>query len=137
MWIYMKDIRNEILFVVGILCAFYGIINVYNDLVLGYLTLLDVLQGYGFDTFMGILGIVLIYYSGTSLKLHNHEENRFNFRETDSHDNCLKCKCFDPKSLTECKFFHIEIDENHVCDLLEPQIEEEMLKDQNNMITNN
>jgi 1,4-dihydroxy-2-naphthoate octaprenyltransferase len=70
----MKDIRNEILFVVGILCAFYGIINVYNDLVLGYLTLLDVLQGYGFDTFMGILGIVLIYYSGTSLKLHNHEE---------------------------------------------------------------
>jgi hypothetical protein len=128
----MKDIRNIILFVIGITWAYFGIINVYNDLVSGYLTLFDVIQGNGFDTFIGIVGIFLIYYSATSLKLHNNEEEKFNYRITDSDENCLKCKCCNPKSLTDCKFFHIKIDEHHVCDLLGPQIEEEILKEQNN-----
>jgi hypothetical protein len=132
----MIDIRNIILFAVGILCAFFGIINVYADLVSGYLTMFDVLQGRGFDTFMGIIGILLVYYSTTSLKLHRNEDEKFNFRVTESDENCLKCRCCDPKTLTDCKFFHIKIDENHVCDLLEPQIEEEMLNKQNNAISN-
>ena len=71
-----------------------------------------------FDFFFIILGFLLIYYSRSSLKLHKDEEEKFNFRYTDSVDNCLKCKCCDPKSLSNCKFSHIEIDENHVCDLL-------------------
>ena len=131
----MQNIWNRIIIILGILCIVLGILDVYNTFSSGPSNTVNI--GNSFFIFFFILGFLLIYYSRTSLKLHDHEENKFNFRETDSHDNCLKCKCCDPKSLTECKFFHIEIDVNHVCDLLEPQIEEEMLKDQDNMITNN
>jgi hypothetical protein len=132
----MKNIWNKIIIVVGILCILLGIMNGYSSLISGALISNTGNMGDGFNLFIVILGFIMIYYSRASLKLHKNEQSKFNFRETDSHDNCLKCKC-DQKSLTECKFFHIEIDENHVCDLLEPQIEEEMLKNQNNVIINN
>ena len=130
----MQNIWNRIIIILGILLIVLGILDVYNTINSGLLTLN---MGNGYFIFLFVLGFLLIYYSRTSSKLHNHEENKFNFRETDSTDNCLKCKCCDPKSFSECRFFHINIDVNHVCDLLEPQLEEEMLKDQNNMITNN
>ena len=133
----MKNGWNRIIIVLGLLLIVVGVITGYNDLISGNSTSNNGLQENGFELFMVILGFFLIYYSRTSLKLHKNEEEKFNYRETDSKDNCLKCKCCDPKSLTKCKFFHIEIDENHVCDLLEPQLEEEMLKEQNNMVSNN
>ena len=132
----MENIWNRIIIIVGILCVFLGIFDAYNTLTSGVTTSNSGNIGNGYFLFLFILGFILIYYSRTSLKLHKNEEEKFNFRETDSQDNCLKCKCCNPKSLTECKFFHIEIDENHVCDLLEPQIEEKMLKNQNNVIIN-
>lgn len=132
----MENIWNKVIIIVGILCVFLGILNIYYTFISGVSTSNTETTGNGYFIFLIILGFIMIYYSRASVKLHRNEEEKFNFRETDSHDNCLKCKCCDPKSLTECKFFHIQIDENHVCDLLEPQLEEDELKDQNNMITN-
>jgi len=133
----MNNNWNKISIILGILCIGLGIMDGYNNLISGELISNPGTVGNGFDLFILILGFLLIYYSRASVKLHKNEEEKFNFRETDSHDNCLKCRCCDPKSLTECKFFHIKIDENHVCDLLEPQLDEEMLKDQSNVITHN
>jgi len=60
-----------------------------------------------------------------------HKAKEFNFRETDNDDNCSKCNRFDKKSFdgfeANCKFFHIKTDENHICDLLQPQLEEESI----------
>ncbi|MGB7968691.1 MAG: hypothetical protein WCF28_03835 [Methanobacterium sp.] len=133
----MKNIWNKIIIIVGILCIILGVMNGYSSFISAATISNTGNIGNGFNLFIVILGFIMIYYSRASLKLHTNEENKFNFRETDSKDNCLKCKCCNPKSLTECRFFHIEIDENHVCDLLEPQIEEEMLKNQDNVIINN
>jgi hypothetical protein len=107
--IYMKNGWNRIIIVLGLIFIVLGIITGYNDLISGYSTSNYGLQGNGFELFIVILEFFMIYYSRASLKLHKNEEEKFNFRETDSHDNCLKCKCCDPKSLTKCKFFHIEL----------------------------
>jgi hypothetical protein len=132
----MENIWNQIIIIVGILCVVLGILNVYNTFISGVSISNTGTIGNGYFIFLFILGFIMIYYSRASTKLHRNEEEKFNFRVTDSHNNCLKCKCCDPTSLTECKFFNIQIDENHVCDLLEPQLEEQELKDQNNMISN-
>ena len=64
----------------------------------------------------------------------SNEAKEFNFRETDNDDNCSKCNRFDKKSFDEfeanCKFFNIKTDENHICDLLQPQLEEESISNQ-------
>ncbi len=130
----MKIDWNRIVIFVGILCIGYiinGSANTSSGNVIS-----NTLYHNSFELFILILIFILISYYWTSFKLHKNEEDKFNFRETDSMDNCLKCECCDKKSSTKCKFFHIEIDENHVCDLLEPQIEEESSKNQNNMINN-
>ena len=128
----MKIDWNRIIIFVGILSIGY-IINGNNNVSSGD-WISNTIQANGFDLFILILGFVLIFYFRASLKLHKNEEEKFDFRETDSDENCLKCRCCNPKSLTDCKFFHIKIDEHHICDLLEPQIEEEILKEQNKAI---
>ena len=60
---------------------------------------------------------------------HRKRAEKFNFRETDSDNNCRECSRFDMNSYdgfeADCKFFHIKTDEDHVCDLLKPQLDGE------------
>ena len=56
------------------------------------------------------------------MNLNKHEEaDKFDYRETNKEDNCTKCKYYDSEydesAKGTCKFFHINIDENHICDL--------------------
>ena len=65
---------------------------------------------------------------------------KFNFRETDTDDNCIECNRFDKMFFdgfeANCKFFHIKTDENHICDLLQPQLEKENLNKFNTLNSN-
>jgi hypothetical protein len=60
--------------------------------------------------------------------LGTKKAEKFNYRGASDEDSCIKCKCFDMKSFdgfeAECKFFHIKIDKDHVCDIIEPQLDE-------------
>ncbi len=77
---------------------------------------------------MAILGFVLLIVGvfipelkGTGKK----SAEKLNFRETDSSENCMNCKYRYKKKINDgfedCKWFEIEIDENHICDLFEKQ----------------
>ena len=60
---------------------------------------------------------------------HRKRAEKFNFRETETDNNCRKCSRFDMNSYdgfeADCKFFHIKTDEDHVCDLLKHQLDGE------------
>lgn len=61
-----------------------------------------------------IVGIVWIIFNSTDSK------QKYNFRETDSYNNCMKCKYYDTKSFDEhyadCKFLQIKVDKFHICE---------------------
>jgi hypothetical protein len=89
----------------------------------GWVTPLDV------DFRIFNLGIILILYNSARLlgffsfmNLSKQEEaDKMDYREINTKDNCTKCKYYDSKSnessKANCKFFHIKVDENHICDL--------------------
>ncbi|ADZ08900.1 hypothetical protein Metbo_0649 [Methanobacterium lacus] len=59
-----------------------------------------------------IVGIVWIIFNSTDSK------QKYNYRETDSENNCMKCKYSDIKYFNElyanCKFLHIRVDKFHI-----------------------
>ena len=67
------------------------------------------------------------------------EAKKFNFRETNNDNNCSKCNRFDKKSFdgfeANCKFFHIKTDENHICDLLQTQLEKKSIANQTGYVS--
>jgi len=62
-----------------------------------------------------IIGLIWMYFDSKG------PDRKFNFRKTDSVDNCTKCKYYNKRSFngvdTDCKFLYIKVDEFHVCDL--------------------
>jgi hypothetical protein len=90
--------------------------------------------------FFGIILIALSLFGMVPNRKSDNikEAEIFNFRETDTDDNCGKCDRFDKNSFdgleVNCKFFHIKTDENHICDLLKPQLKEDIV---NNFNMNN
>jgi hypothetical protein len=76
-----------------------------------------------------ILAFGLFWFIWQPRNLGIKKAEEFSYRITDNEaDNCLKCECCDMKSLDgfedSCKFFHIKIDENHVCDLLKKRMDD-------------
>jgi hypothetical protein len=78
-----------------------------------------------------IIGIILIVISLIGMVPNRKSDNKkeaekFNFRKTDTDENCSKCSRFVKNSFdgleADCKFFHIKTDEKHTCDLLQPQL---------------
>lgn len=63
-----------------------------------------------------IVGLVWMFFNSKDLK------EKYNFREADYYNNCMKCKYCDTKSFDElyayCEFLEIKVDEFHVCDLI-------------------
>ena len=63
-----------------------------------------------------LVGLIWMYFNSKDSK------QKFNFRKTDSEDNCTKCKYYVAKSFdgvqTNCKFLNIKVDEFHVCDFI-------------------
>ena len=49
------------------------------------------------------------------------QADKLDYRETNKENNCTKCKYYDSESHEStkgnCKFFHINVDEKHICDL--------------------
>lgn len=77
--------------------------------------------------FIGIILIVLSLIGMVPYRKSDHRKRaEFNFRETDTDNNCSECSRFDMNSSdgfeSNCKFFHIKTDEDHICDLLQPQL---------------
>ena len=123
------NIWSTIFIGLGIICIFVGITSVGTQKYTGRI---------GGRIF--ILGIILIVLSliGMVPKRKSDyikEAEKFSFRETDTDDNCRKCNRFDMNSFdgfeADCKFFHIKTDNNHICDLLQPQLEEENVSKSN------
>ena len=87
-----------------------------------------------------ILGIILIVISLIGMVPNRKSDNekeaeKFNFRETETEDNFSKCSRFVKNSFdgfeADCKFFHIKTDENHTCDLLQPQLKRKNINKSN------
>lgn len=61
-----------------------------------------------------IIGLIWTYY-------YSNDSRKFNLRETDSNDNCTKCKYCDinpsHRVNAHCKFLNIDVDKFHICDL--------------------
>ena len=75
---------------------------------------------------IAILGFVLLILGVLFPRLKTtgkKQAEKLNYRETNSADNCMNCKyCYEKKlneGFEDCKWFEIEIDENHICDLFE------------------
>ncbi len=128
----MKYIWNIIYIVIGLICIYIGLNS-------GYLTLahLNSVQsnprGYVGNVFLLIFlyGLIMVIFSifwtfyCPKKSTGEKTADEYNFRDTDSDENCTNCKYYDSKSLADCKLFKIKIDENYVCDLLTPSVEED------------
>lgn len=102
----MRHNWSIILIVIGIICICLSVFNL----------------SYARASVAGIV-IILLGLAGLGLKTSGIEEaKKFNYRETDSADNCLKCKYCNMKSYdgyeADCNSFKMKIDEDHVCDIL-------------------
>ena len=131
----MKHNIWSIIFIgLGIICIFIGITSLGNQKYTERIAIRII-----------ILGIILIVLSLFGMVPNRKSDNikeaeKFNFRETDTTDNCSECNRFDKGSLdgleVNCKFFHIKTDENHICDLLKPQLEDENIGKSNTINSN-
>ena len=129
----MKRTWNNVIFVIGIFFILISIILTYINLKSGYLTLnaRNPVSGARGSVMGGalylLLGLGMVFYSIVHMKSSKNKQESFNFRDTNSSDNCLKCKYWDSSSFdgfeANCNYFHIKTDENHVCDKLQPQLE--------------
>jgi hypothetical protein len=132
----MKHNIWSIIFIgLGIFCIFIGATSLGNQQYIERLAVKIITIGIALIV-LSLLGMV------PNTKSDNIKEaEKFNFRETDNNDNCGECSRFNKKSSDEsdvnCKFFHIKTDENHKCDLLQPQLEEENVNKSNTKNTNN
>lgn len=131
----MKHNIWSIIFIgLGIFCIFIGTTSLGNQQYAERLAVRII-----------ILGIILIVFSLLGMVPNRKSDNikdaeKFNFRKTDNNENCGECSRFDKNSSKDsdvnCKFFHIKTDENHICDLLQPQLENENIS-KSNTKTNN
>jgi hypothetical protein len=120
------NIWSIIFIVLGIICIFIAITSFgnqkYANRIVGRILILGIIL-----ILISLVGMVPNWRSD-----YKKEAEKFNFRETDSKDNCRKCSRFDVKSFdgfeAHCKFFHIKTDVNHACDLLKPQLDENISK---------
>ena len=134
----MKQTWKNPIFVIGIIFILIGIILTYINLKSGYITLnaKNPVSGSRGSVMGGalylLLGLGMVFYSIVHVKSSKNKEKLFNFRDTNSSDNCLKCKYWDSQSFdgfeANCNYFHIKTDENHVCDKLKPQLEKNVKK---------
>jgi hypothetical protein len=131
----MKHNIWTIIFIgLGIICILIGITSIGNQLYTERVASRII-----------ILGVVLIILSLFGMVPNRKSDNikeaeKFNFRETDTDDNCGECNRFDNSSFdgfdVYCKFFHIKTDENHICDLLQPQLDGESINNYNTKNSN-
>ncbi len=104
----------------GIICILMGVTSLGNQVSTGRVGSRII--------FIGIILIVLSLIGMVPYRKSDHRKRaeKFNFRETDTDNNCRECSRFDMNSYdgfeADCKFFHIKTDEDHVCDLLKPQL---------------
>ena len=128
------NIWSIIFILLGIICIFIGLTSLGNQRYTERLAFRII-----------VLGIILIIFSFIGMVPNRKSDKKkdakkFNFRETDTDNSCIECNRFDKKSFdgfeTNCKFFHIKTDENHICDLLQPQMEKENLNKFNTLNSN-